>query len=400
MKFKIIIVYQIVFSSFAFSQNYNSLVEDLINQTNLDSLVSYVRILSGEDYVVIGDSMVLIENRINSRGNDLAAEYIKQKLESNGLDTYDQHYSEKGRNVYSIQKGTIYPKKYFILCAHYDAVANHCADDNASGVAGVLEAARILSDYQFNYSIIYALWDEEETGLNGSEYFASKADSFDMNILGVVNMDMIGWDDDGDGLLEIHTMEKSNSVSLAEFLYAIDSVYNLPLKPQIINPGTGASDHSSFWYYDYSAVLMIEAYYNGDFNQYYHSDRDRIDKFNLTFFHNAVRMGLGSIATLALENTISPVIDENVLPGLYYIYNYPNPFNSSTIIQYEIPAENYITMELYNSIGEKVEILFSGYQIGGRHEYNFNSNNLTSGIYFIILKYSNHTLNHKIVLLK
>lgn len=400
MKFKIIVVFQIVFSSFAFSQNFSTFVQDLINQTDLDSLVSYVGILSGEDSVIIADSIVLIEHRISSRGNDLAAEYVKQKLESFGLETNDQQYSEKGRNIYSIQKGTIYPKKYFILCAHYDAVANHCADDNASGVAGVLEAARILSDYQFNYSIIYALWDEEESGLNGSGYFAAQADSFDMNILGVVNMDMIGWDDDEDGLIEIHTREKSNSVSLAELLIAVDSIYNLPLIPQIINPGAGASDHSRFWYHDYSAVLMIEAYYSGDFNQYYHSDQDRIDKFNLTFFHNAVRLGLGSIATLALENTLSSIISENVLPDLYYIYNYPNPFNSSTIIQYEIPGDNYITMELYNSIGEKVKILFSGYHTGGKYEYNFNSNNLTSGIYFIVLRSSNYTLNHKIVLLK
>ncbi len=60
------------------SQNYNPFIEELINQTNLDSLVSFVRILSGEDSVMIGDTTVLIQHRVSNQDNDLAADYIKQ----------------------------------------------------------------------------------------------------------------------------------------------------------------------------------------------------------------------------------------------------------------------------------------------------------------------------------
>ncbi|MCJ7552993.1 MAG: M28 family peptidase [Ignavibacteriaceae bacterium] len=371
-----------------------------MNQTNLDSLVSNVRILSGEDSVTIADSTVLITHRVSYFGNDLAAEYIKQKLESYGLETYDQVYSELGRNIYSIQRGTSYPEKYFIYCAHYDAVTNYCADDNASGVAGVLEAARILSNYQFEYSIIYALWDEEEIGLLGSKYFAAQADSNNMDIIGVLNMDMTGWDGNDDGLFDIHTRDKANSVSLANFLVVIESLYNLPLNPAVYNPGTSASDHSPFWLYDYSAILFIEAYWGGDFNPYYHSSEDRIDKFNLTYFHNVVKLGIASISTLATENFIVSVRENISLPYSLHINNFPNPFNNSTIIQYAIPEESNISLDLYNSIGERIANLFRGYRKPGEYEIHFNGSSITSGVYFIILNTSKHIYSHKILLLK
>jgi len=57
-----------------------------------------------------------------------------------------------------VQEGYLYPEKQFIICAHYDAVDVYCADDNATGVAAVIEAARILSQYNFKYTLIYALW--------------------------------------------------------------------------------------------------------------------------------------------------------------------------------------------------------------------------------------------------
>ncbi|MCD4698495.1 MAG: M28 family peptidase, partial [Bacteroidales bacterium] len=255
---------------FSFSQDYDQMVDSLINQVELDSLVNYVRILTGEDSVVVNGTTVLIENRIYN-SNDLAADYIKQTLEGYDLTTYDQVYATNRRNVYAIQEGTEYPDQYYLICAHYDAVTAYCADDNASGTAGVLEAARIFSNYDFQYSIIYALWDEEEIGLVGSGYYAQQAASNGDDILSVINMDMIAWDSNNDFLCEIHVQNYANSLDLANYMVSMNNVYQLGLSPVIQNPGTGASDHASFWYNGYSAVLLIEGYYSGDFNPYYHS---------------------------------------------------------------------------------------------------------------------------------
>ncbi len=384
-----------------FAQNYDPFIEDLMNQTNLDSLTSYVRILSGEDSVILGDTTVLIEHRVGYTGNDIAADYIKYKLESFGLDTYDQIYSVDGRNIYAIQPGSLFEDQQFIICAHYDAVDYFCADDDASGVAAVLEAARNLSEHQFNYTIIYALWDEEESGAHGSFYYATMADSNDSDIRGVLNLEMFGWDEDNDGLIDIHTRDIANSVPLANFLVVIDSLYSLSLNPIIYNPGTGASDHSSFWYRDYSAVVFSEAYWGGDFNPYYHSSEDRIDKFNLPYFQELTKLAVGSISTLALENlTVSIEDKKQNIPISFNLINFPNPFNNSTTIQYEIPEGDHIVLNIFNNLGQNITKLVNEYQKAGKYEIRFNADNLSSGTYILKISTPSRMRAKKIILLK
>ena len=383
------------------SQTYNPFIEELINQTNLDSLVSFVRILSGEDSVMIGGTKEIIHHRISNNNNDLAADYIKEKLQSYGLDTYDQVYSSNGRNIYAMQPGLIYPDAQYIICAHYDAVADHCADDNASGTAGVLEAARILSNYQLDYTLFYALWDEEEIGLYGSAYYANQAFANNDNILGVLNFEMSGWDSDSDGKLDIHTTNIANSVSLADLVFHITSVYGLSLAPVIYNPGTTASDHASFWYKGYTAIVFSEAFFGGDPNPYYHTDEDRIDKFNLPYYHKMAKLAIGSISTLVEVNP--PVSVEDIeldIPISFSIQNYPNPFNNSTIIRYELPYNEYITVDVFNTIGEKVGELVNDFQEAGYYEVPFNANILPSGVYIVMLNSSTTAINSKMILLK
>jgi hypothetical protein len=400
MRIKIILLFQFILLSFCYGQTYDPIIEGIINQTNLDTLVSYVRIFSGEDSVLVGDSTVLISSRVSSTGNNLAAEYIRMKLENYGLEVYDQQYSGNGRNIYAIQNGSIFPDEFYIYCAHYDAVTFYCADDNASGVAGVLEAARILSDYQLDYSVIYALWDEEEIGLVGSDFFASQADSNNMNIKGVLNFEMSGWDSDDDGLMDVHTRPISNSLWLSDFMFAVDSIYDLPVVPVIYNPGTTASDHSSFWNHNYSALCFSEAYYGGDFNPYYHSSQDRIDKFNLPYFHNVSKLGIATVASLAEVNPVVSVEENENIPQNFSINNYPNPFNSSTVIRYVIPEENQISLELYNSIGEKIQTLVDGFKSSGEHDIYLDANSLSSGMYLIVIRTPGQVYSHKILLLK
>ena len=299
---------------------YDPIVADIINQTNLDSLISYVRILTGEDSVWIGSTKVLLQNR-GSSGSDLAADYLIQKLGSYNLNVEDQTYSNTGRNIYAVQQGYLYPEKQFIICAHYDAVDVYCADDNASGAAAVIEAARILSKYDFKYTLIYALWDEEEIGLVGSNYYASQAASKHDQIQGVLNMDMLAWDGNNDNLLDIHTQNTANSNDIANLMVIVNWLYELQLNPIIYNPGTWQSDHSSFWNYGFGAVLLIEAYYGGDLNPCYHGIEDRIDKFNLPYFHKLSKLSMGTISTL-LEATQDTLL-ASITPDIGY-QTYPS----------------------------------------------------------------------------
>jgi hypothetical protein len=104
-------------------------------------------------------------------------------------------------SVIAIQKGTTDPERYVLMSGDIDSrvsdVMNYVddapgANDNASGVAGTLEAARILSKYQFNGSIVYAALAGEEQGLFGGRILAEYAQSKNWKLKAVLNNDMIG----------------------------------------------------------------------------------------------------------------------------------------------------------------------------------------------------------------
>jgi endonuclease I len=70
--------------------------------------------------------------------------------------------------------------------------------------------------------------------------------------------------------------------------------------------------------------------------------------------------------------------------------NYPNPFNPSTSISFYIPAESYVTLSVYNTIGQKIETLYEGNRQAGSHKLNWNARNLASGIYYYTIDAVSH----------
>jgi hypothetical protein len=294
----------------SFSQT--PIIQTIINQTNIDSLSYFVRELSGDVQTIIGGTpYTIVSRRYNHAGNDMAANYVKQKLESYGLPTYDQYFgSGGGRNVYAVQIGTTYPNKKYIICAHYDDYSYSGsvvpgADDNASGSAAVIEAARIFRNYNSKYTLIYALWDEEERGLYGSAYYAQQAALAGDSIMGVINLDMIAYDSNSDNVAEIHTRPIANSIALKDEMLSINTLYSIGLTLQTINPGATYSDHASFWNNNFGAILLIE--YDYDFNPYYHSASDLIQYFNMPYFLKSAKLSLAVTATLAELTDIVPV---------------------------------------------------------------------------------------------
>lgn len=380
------------------AQEYDPRIEGIMDEISLDTLVSYVRMLTGEDSVMLDGSPFLIEHRINTHetSNESSAEFLKQQLLGYGLQVIDQPYSDYGRNIIGIQPGTENEDQIYMICAHYDAVETYCADDNASGVAAVLEAARILSGFQFRHTIAYACWDEEETGLIGSHNYASLASQNALDIRGVINLDMIGWDQDDDGLMDIHTRDVADSPGLAEFIYSIDSIYDLSLICEIHNPGTSASDHSSFWNFGYSAVLLIEAYYGGDFNPYYHSSEDRVEIFNLDYFHEMSRLAIGSLSTLA-------VVDPAAIEGKadlhknYQLSIFPNPAGNMTGINYLLPEAQRVKISVYNLHGQSMKEVVNENQPAGRHSLVLSLEDLQEGMYIVTLEIPDHQICQKLI---
>lgn len=300
LNFSLIVLFFI--SSLSLAQN--STVQQVINSVNQDSLMYFVRELSGNVQTVVnGQNVTIVSRHKNNAANELAKDYIKQKLQQYGLNVTIQNFSSTGNNVLGTKVGTQYPNRKFIICAHYDNMPSGSlapgADDNASGTAAVIEAARILSQYSFPYTLVFALWDEEEQGLVGANYYATQARNANDSILGVINMDMIAYDTNNDGKAEIHNRAVANSVELYQKMVEVNSTYGINLSIINKNPGSTYSDHAAFWTRNYGAILLIED--NNDFNAYYHTVNDLIQYFNVPYFVKSAKLAIGTFATLAMN---------------------------------------------------------------------------------------------------
>ena len=399
---KVIILVTFILSYFNLSAQ-DAQIFEIMNQVNLDSLIKHVRILSGEDSVRISDETVLIKNRsFGNPGNLLAMKYLENKLMKYGANPEIVEFREEGQNVIGIKPGTLYPDEYYIICGHYDGVVDYGADDNASSCAAILETARILEPYQFDRTIIFALWDEEELDLYGSRDYASKAHADSLNIKAVVNIDMIAYDADDDRLYDIYLKDIGNTNELAAFIDETAKEHELELTPNFIVPEVESSDHASFWRYGFTATLFGETYYGEDFNPYWHKPGDRIDEFNMGYYYELSKLVAGVIAKLAkygLDSTTDTNEDE--LRASFILHqNYPNPFNPSTTISYSISKRSYVTIKVYDIIGKEVAELINGEKSAGKYEIQFDANVLSSGIYFYQLEADDFIARRKMILIK
>ncbi len=98
------------------------------------------------------------------------------------------------------------------------------------------------------------------------------------------------------------------------------------------------------------------------------------------------------------SNVIQLQVD---LPGKYILeQNHPNPFNPSTIIKYEIPANGNVSLIVYDILGREVSVLVNQHQNAGRYEIEYNASGLSSGVYFYNLKSNNYSQTKRMLLVK
>ena len=80
--------------------------------------------------------------------------------------------------------------------------------------------------------------------------------------------------------------------------------------------------------------------------------------------------------------------------------NYPNPFNPSTMISYSIPQSSFVTLKVYDIIGNEVATLVNQNQEAGKYDIRFNASNLSNGVYMYSIKTDNFTSTKKMLLMK
>ncbi len=362
-----------------------TVLDTILNKISLDSLRLYVRQLSGDTSCIIGGSTYTIQSRHKLQlGNDKSAQYIYEKLSSFGLVTQYEAFSTTGANVIGTKVGTKFPNRYYVVCGHFDDMPTGAiapgADDNASGTAAVIELARVLSNYNFQYTIKFIGFDEEEQGLVGSIYYATQAKTRGDTIMGVINLDMIAYDGNNDGKMNIHTKSVANSQEIGADIVQNNTAFNIGLNTVIV-PSQPYSDHDSFLNKGYGAVLMIED--NNDFHPYYHTVNDKVQYFNWPFFYKMTKAAGVTLAKYALNlkiaiehtpiastTTETPIYSTakiisgltlasgTAAPRLYYRVNTGSGFG----------AFNYVT-DIDGPVGDEYDFIIPPQFIGTTVEY-------------------------------
>jgi subtilisin-like proprotein convertase family protein len=283
---------------------YNELVDTMISGISMQSISKIVHELTGDTSTIIGGLPYTILTRAyNYPGNQMAAQYILEKFASFGYTPSFQTFSETGKNVIAVKTGIRYPNKQFIICAHYDSYPfeprSIGADDDATGVCGVLEAARVMAPYDFDYTVIYVAMDEEERWLLGSGAYADTALLRNDSIMNVINLDMTAYDANHDGRLKVIT--NNPSIYYANAVNSAFMIFQPELSPIVSVEPNAASDHYSFWERGFKAVWPFES----DVNPYINSMYDTITHFNYDYFLKMTRGAAASLIVLAKDYIIN-----------------------------------------------------------------------------------------------
>lgn len=294
-------------------------MKDLIQQVSPTHLEAHVRALEGVRH-----------GQANPQALEARARWLEEALQAMGLPVEYQPVFFSGReyrNLIVTHKGADPALGFLLIGAHYDGIWDSpAADDNASGVAVMLEAARILSKEAFRRTIQFVAFTLEEPQtmthhfLIGSREFVSRAKRYGQRYEGVFILECVGYADQRPGsqhrpllvripipdrgnFLGIISNRRSSKLMEAYRKVASEAVpelpvigYRVPLGGWLA-PETRASDHASFWNRSYPALMLTDtAMFR---NPHYHQPTDRAETLDYEFMAAVARATIATVASLA-----------------------------------------------------------------------------------------------------
>jgi acetylornithine deacetylase/succinyl-diaminopimelate desuccinylase-like protein len=224
---------------------YDDIVWEMFGQVNKVRALTDLRKLTGETPICTENECYTIKNRLTgSEGLYWAKEYIYDELIKLGYSVEFRDWSSSGyadQNLIAMIPGTLYPDEEIYFVAHLDGVKNGlelqfpAADDNASGAVDILELARVLNGYSFSRTVVLFFSTGEEQGRLGVKSYLSHLSLNELSsIKYVVNIDMIGYDEDNNGIMELWHGDHPPSVALAQMMSEIIIAYKLDLTPRLV----------------------------------------------------------------------------------------------------------------------------------------------------------------------
>jgi hypothetical protein len=290
-------------------------------------------------------------------------------------------------NVVATKPGTA-SSEQVMICGHMDCTSPDPynlapgADDNASGTAAAIEAARVMASSDFKRTIKFCAWSGEEQGLYGSGAYAAEARAAGDVINGVLNFDMIGYVNIAPE--DIDVIGNDASEWLVDLTIDCANAY-VPglLTLKMIDPTVSGSDHYMFWHAGYDALLCIE-----DENvpyPYYHTIYDTLGNLTMPFCSDVIRMGVAALAELAEVDTTASVPPAS--PAGFAVSVWPNPSSGAASISFALSSAGPVEAGVYDAAGRLVKTVHSGSLPAGRQSLVWlgddrHGSGVPAGIYF------------------
>jgi len=318
--------------------HYDPVVAQMLTESQSNRWVDWIKALSGEVPVRTADS----EGKILTRSSYVLFEpesapsaftYLQEELIRLGftegkdyfIHTYDfpfgdRHPQRNWKNLVLTIPGThpVLKNERVLLVAHLDSTSGQewtlapGADDNASGSAGLLEAAALFRRYRFDRTIHLVWFSGEEQSRRGSESFVIDYADWLPDIIGVINLDMFAFDWDNDRCFEVHAGTMPGSQMIGDTFTDVIDAYGLDLRFDFIDDETAytLSDHNAFWEKDIPAVMIFENgfYQEGktcgvsDRNTAYHTTADTLTYINQSTGFSILQASLAVTAHMAGPN--------------------------------------------------------------------------------------------------
>lgn len=370
----------------------NPQIRALMDSVAIDSIEAYIEHLCSYH-----------NRRYDSRYIWEVQDWLVSRYQAFGVDTVMLHdfpvpdsTIETADNIIAVQWGAKTPQEFVVCGAHYDSwnddgedpdtIRSPGADDNASGVAGILETARLLSHYTFDRSIIYANWCAEEIGLVGSAAYAHDMAEQGMDIVGYFNLDMTGYLQEGSDI-HVHLMYTTQDSTIADYVYGFSHTYfpDMPIHQDWL--AWGDSDYSSFNRNGYPAVHPFEDVRAS--SPYIHSRQDvlGLSVNSLEQSKRFTELNLGLVATLAGLQNHDVIENESITIALY-----PNPAKESVTILADDELQH---VTVINLIGQSL----AHNVVRENNKYVLDINQFPSGIYLLKISTKRGTATQRLVVL-
>lgn len=385
----------LIFHSFSSGFAQNETFTNMLSEINGDSIKRTVM------------DMQAFPSRFCLHNNKKVAEYLVERLQQYGIDnaTIDSFYVDDSTKItgkfeawmYNVKgsiSGNEHPDSTVIIGAHLDAIVYDTinflyntttgSDDNASGIATMIEMARIFHKYNIKprLSVDFMGYDAEELGLHGSRYDAEKRLKQQEKIAVMLNNDMVGHQpEEQDWMVFISVYFNSSDI-----MQTTEAICHKFTRLYAFIPGSfgnkyfNRSDSYSYFSKGYKVNYLREY----RFSPYYHSMNDIYQNCNFEYMKEIAKINFGLLYHYAIDSLEVNNISE-ASPILSGANIYPNPADDNSRLQFVLLQASTVDIRITDLSDKTILKITKKHYNEGRNTVELNAQALSPGIYFCVI---------------